>query len=203
MNTFNISVFAKDANFKLTADTMTDHFATYEPRYEDPTIPAEADLVVRSLVNDELVMWMYQVNGKSFVTAGIEDESFLVNYPFQRDFIKSSICTSDEGSLIEGTPDILTVAYGSQEIMAKMGYREQYPVRLLTEAVEFNPEEDVLVDEVSKGEHYFLLFRNGEILLDKTRELIRWDYQKPTLISAINFAHPEDNRFARNMAPYF
>lgn len=203
MNTFSISVFAKDANFKLTTDTMTDHFATYELRHEDASIPAEADLVVRTLVNDELVMWMYQVNGKSFVTAGIEDENFLVDYPFQRDFVKSGIYTGDEGSLIEGTPDILSLAYGKQEIMAKMGYREQHPIHLLTETVDFNPEEDVLVDEAAKGEHYFLLFRNGEIFLDKTRELVRWDYQKPTLISTVNFVHPEDNQFARNMAPYF
>lgn len=203
MNSFNISVFAKDANFKLTADTMTDHFSTYEPRYEDASIPAEADLVVRTLVNNELVMWMYQVNGKAFVTTGIEDESFLANYPFQHDFIKSGIYSDDEGSSIEGTPDILTVVYGSQEVMANMGYREQHPIRLLTEAVEFNPEEDVLVDETAKGEHYFLLFRNGEMLLDKTRELIRWDYQKPALISTINFVHPEDNQFARNMAVHF
>lgn len=203
MNSFNISVFAKDANFKLTADTMTDHFATYEPRYEDATIPAEADLVVRTVANDELVMWMYEVNGKAFVTTGIEDESFLVNYPFQRDFIKTCIYSGDESSLIEGTPDILTVVYGNQEIMANMGYREQHQIHLLTEAVEFNPEEDVLVDETAKGEHYFLLYRNGEMLLDKTRELIRWGYQKPALISTINFVHPEDNQFARNMAVHF
>lgn len=203
MNTFNISIFAKDANFELTPDTMTEHFSSYETRHEDRSIPAEADLLVRITKDDDLVMWMYKVADNAFITAGIDNESFLVDYPFQRDYVKSSLYNGDEASLIEGVPDILTAVYGSTETMATMGYREQHSVHLLTEAVEFNPEEDVLIDEVAKGEHYFLLFRNGEMLLDKTRELIHWDYQKPTLISTINFVHPEDNQFARNLAVYF
>lgn len=203
MNTFNISVFAKDANFNLTPDTTTEYFSTWETRFEEPNIPANASLVVRTINEDDEVVWLYRVGENSFLTAGVEDTTFLNNFPFQRDYLKASLFKSDEASLIEGRPDILTVVYGKEENMATMGPRESLPVRELTESAIIDLNEDILIDEVSNGKHYFLLFRNGELLLDKSRELIIWEYQNPALISTIEYIHQEDNVFPQNLASFF
>ena len=209
MTTFTITVFAKDANFDLTPDTLSENFATFTPRFDfENSIPETADLIVETRMSTGDRFWMYRENGKAFSTMCDEPE-FLANWPYKREYLDSTILTPDELADFEEDMDILSIVYGVEEaILNVKRYREQNPVKVMPSDFSYNPETDIFIDEVAKTqsgerEHYHMIIRDNVIYLDKTLSIVNMTDYEPITVTTIKFKHAEDIKFSANMAPFF
>lgn len=203
MHAFNVTVFSKDAEFKLTQDTFSELFYNALPDFELNTIPPEADFISKLVTHDQGTFWLFTLDGQANVISGVENEDFLVNYPYKREYSNIVIYPGDEYIEKQEHVDYLTKVYGSMSSLEGFGCREKFTLHPINEPMNFNPEKDVLIDEVGLGNQYRILYQNGVMYLDKTRQFTDPGKAEVIIVSTINFVHREDAQFSRNLAVHF